>query len=82
MSASRIKNKTSSSGELEVRLKGVPPAEIESAPLPPEGNALSAELWGRTVIILAGNRWRRKRRSGVGSEPMCFAKGVREDNGK
>lgn len=24
----------------------MPPAEIESAPLPPEGNALSAELWG------------------------------------
>ena len=31
----------------------MPPAEIESAPLPPEGNALSAELWGRTDFILS-----------------------------
>lgn len=37
----------------------VPPAGIEPAPLPPEGNALSAELWGRqhgrnaTLILVA-----------------------------
>ena len=37
----------------------MPPAEIESAPLPPEGNALSAELWGRMQIILSAVAFRR-----------------------
>ncbi len=61
MSASRTKNKTSSSSELEVRVKVVPPAEIESAPLPPEGNALSAELWGPpNGFMIASNSNQRK----------------------
>ena len=38
----------------------MPPAEIESAPSPPEGDALSAELWGRIEFILAVNSAQRK----------------------
>ncbi len=38
----------------------MPPAEIESAPSPPEGDALSAELWGRIGFILTVNPLQRK----------------------
>ncbi len=52
-------------GNSEMTGTDLPPAGIEPAPLPPEGNALSAELWGHqhnrnAPLILVGRCRRRK----------------------
>ena len=54
----------------------MPPAEIESAPSPPEGDALSAELWGRIPTYFSRQPLGTQARETVGNvkiEGMTFS---------